>query len=249
MLHAFSRTQMVIGSENLKKLKESTVAIFGIGGVGSFAAEALARSGVGNFVLVDDDSICLTNINRQIHALEKTIGKPKVDAMKERINEINPDANVTVYRELYNANSAERLLSDSYTYVIDAIDMVTAKIDLIVRCKNKNIPIISCMGTGNKLNPLMLEVTDIYKTTVCPLAKVMRSKLRENGVKDLLVVYSKEIPIKPEFSSETDCKSGCVCVNKERTCVVRHQVPGSVAFVPSTAGMVLAAEAVKHIIN
>lgn len=249
MLHAFSRTQMLIGEEGLERLRNSKVAVFGIGGVGSYAVEALARSGVGSFVLVDDDSICITNLNRQIHALIQTIGQPKVEAMKDRILQINPQAIVKTHRELYNAKSSDRLLSDSYDYVIDAIDMVTAKIDLIVKCKAKGIPIISCMGTGNKLNPLMLEVTDIHKTSVCPLAKVMRTKLRELGVKDLTVVYSKELPLKPEFTRETDCKTGCVCINKERTCVVRHQVPGSVSFVPSAAGLVIASEAVKHLIN
>jgi len=248
MLHAFSRTQMLLGESGLDRLKNSKVAIFGIGGVGSFAAEGLARSGVGNFVLIDDDSICLTNINRQIHALTQTVGESKVEAMKERIISINPQANVETHMELYNAKSADRLLLASYDYVIDAIDMVTSKIDLIVRCKAQGIPIISCMGTGNKLNPLMLELTDIHKTSVCPLAKVMRTQLKARGVKDLLVVYSKEQPIKPEFTPETDCKSGCVCVSKDRTCAVRHQVPGSVSFVPSVAGLIIAAEVVRSLV-
>lgn len=238
---------MILGEEGLKRLKNSKVAIFGIGGVGSFAAEGLARSGVGNFVLVDDDTICLTNINRQIHALTSTVGKPKVEVMKDRILDINPDAKVETHMELYNAKSADRLLSDSYSFVIDAIDMVTAKIDLIVRCKAQGIPIISCMGTGNKLDPLMLELTDIHKTSVCPLAKVMRTQLNKRGIKDLLVVYSKEQPVKPEFTPETDCKAGCICVNKDRTCVVRHQVPGSVSFVPSAAGLIMAGEVVKRL--
>lgn len=238
---------MLLGEAGLSKLKKSKVAIFGIGGVGSFAAEGLARSGVGNFVLVDDDTICLTNINRQIHALTATVGKPKVLVMKERILEINPEAAVETHMELYNSKSAGRLLETSYSYVVDAIDMVTAKIDLIVRCKDQGIPIISCMGTGNKLNPLMLEVTDIHKTSVCPLAKVMRTQLSKRGIKDLLVIYSKEQPVKPEYTPETDCKAGCVCVNKDRTCVVRHQVPGSVSFVPSVAGLIIAAEVVKRL--
>lgn len=248
MLHAFSRTQMLLGEEGLNRLKSSTIAVFGIGGVGSFAVEALARSGVGSFVLVDDDSICLTNLNRQIHALTETIGKPKVDAMKDRVLEINPQAKVVVHRELYNADSSGRLLSADFTYVIDAIDMVTAKIDLIVRCKQMHIPIICSMGTGNKLNPLMLEVSDIHKTTVCPLARVMRTQLNKRGIKDVKVVYSKEQPLVPEITKETDCKTGCVCINNERTCTVRHQVPGSVSFVPSVAGLVLASEVVKDIV-
>jgi len=240
---------MLIGEAGIERLKNSNVAIFGIGGVGSFAVEGLARSGVGNFVLVDDDSICLTNINRQLHALTSTIGKSKVEVMKDRILEINPDARVETHMELYNAKSADRLLSSSYSFVVDAIDMVTAKIDLIVRCKTQGIPIISCMGTGNKLNPLMLEVTDIHKTSVCPLAKVMRTQLSKRGIKDLLVVYSKEVPVVPEYTPETDCKAGCICVNKDRTCVVRHQVPGSMSFVPSVAGLIIAAEAVKHLVS
>jgi tRNA A37 threonylcarbamoyladenosine dehydratase len=247
MLHSFSRTQMLLGEEGLKRLKNSKVAIFGIGGVGSFAVEGLARSGIGNFVLVDDDTICLTNLNRQIHALTSTVGKSKVEVMKDRILEINPDAKVETHMELYNAKSADRLLSDSYSYVVDAIDMVTAKLDLIVRCKERGIPIISCMGTGNKLNPLMLELTDIHKTSMCPLAKVIRTQLSKRGIKDLLVVYSQEQPVKPEFTPETDCKAGCICVNKDRTCVVRHQVPGSVSFVPSVAGLIMAGEVVKRL--
>lgn len=238
---------MLLGEAGIERLKNSNVAIFGIGGVGSFVVEGLVRSGVGNFVLVDDDTICLTNINRQLHALTSTIGKSKVEVMKDRILEINPDARVETHMELYNAKSADRLLSSSYSYVVDAIDMVTAKIDLIVRCKTQGIPIISCMGTGNKLNPLMLEVTEIHKTSVCPLAKVMRTQLNKRGIKDLLVVYSKEQPVIPEYTPETDCKSGCICVSKERTCVVRHKVPGSVSFVPSVAGLIIAAEVVKDL--
>lgn len=189
MLHAFSRTEMLIGTEGLEKLKGSTVAVFGVGGVGTFVIEGLVRSGLGKIVLVDDDDICLTNVNRQIHATRKTVGQAKVEAMKERILAINPKIEVITHQELYNTESAERLLLDDYDYVVDAIDMVSAKIDLIERCKARDIPIISSMGAGNKLNPAMFEVADIYKTTVCPLAKVMRKELRSRGIKDLKVVF------------------------------------------------------------
>ncbi|SCG83542.1 UBA/ThiF-type NAD/FAD binding protein [Proteiniborus sp. DW1] len=248
MLHSFSRTEMLIGTEGLQKLKESKIAVFGIGGVGSFSVEALVRSGVGSFVLVDDDDICLTNINRQIHATRKTIGKPKVEIMKDRILEINPKVKVVAHKELYNSDSAERLLEDDYTYVIDAIDMVSAKLDLIERCKSRNIPIISAMGAGNKLNPTMLEVSDIYKTSVCPLAKVMRKELRNRNIKSLKVVYSKEVPITPQ-SVGGNCKTDCICPNKDRTCSVRRQIPGSVSFVPSVAGLIIASEVIKDILG
>ncbi len=247
VLHEFSRTEMIIGTEGLNKLRRSTVAVFGIGGVGTFVVEGLARSGVGKFILVDDDDICLTNINRQIHATRRTIGKPKVEVMKERILEINPRVEVITYRELYNSESAERLLSDEYDYVVDAIDMVSAKLDLIERCSKRNIPIISSMGTGNKLNPTMFEVDDIYNTTICPLARVMRRELRKRGIEKLKVVYSKEKAIEP-LNIEGDCKTDCICSNKERTCVERRQIPGSVSFVPSVAGLIIASEVVKGII-
>jgi len=247
-LHAFSRSELLIGTEGLNKLKQSKVAIFGIGGVGTFTVEALARTGVGKFVLVDDDDICLTNINRQLHATRSTVGKAKVEVMKERILDINPNAVVTTYRELYNSESAERLLDDNYDYVVDAIDMVTSKIDLVVRCKEKNIPIISSMGAGNKLDPTRFEVTDIFKTSICPLAKVLRKELRKRGVKDLKVVYSKEEPMTP-FVINSDCKTDCICTNKDRTCTVKHQIPGSVSFVPSVVGLILASVVVRDLIG
>lgn len=248
-LHSFSRTELLIGTNGLENLKNSKIAVFGIGGVGTFAVEALARSGVGKFVLVDDDDICLTNINRQIHALRSTVGKSKVETMKARILDINPKAEVTTYQELYNTESAERLLADDYDYVVDAIDMVSAKLDLIERCKNREISIISCMGAGNKLDPTRLEVTDIYKTSVCPLAKVMRKELRKRGVKDLKVVYSKEEPITPLEIESSSCKTNCICPNKDRTCTVKHQIPGSVSFVPSVAGLIIASQIVKELIK
>jgi tRNA A37 threonylcarbamoyladenosine dehydratase len=245
-LHAFSRSELIIGTENLEKLKNSKIAVFGIGGVGTFAVEGLARTGVGSFVLVDDDDICLTNINRQIHALRSTVGKPKVEVMKERILEINPKANVETYKMLYNAETAEQLLSDDYHYVIDAIDMVSAKLDLVERCTKRGIKIISSMGAGNKLDPTRFEVTDIFKTSICPLAKVMRKELRKRGVESLKVVYSKEEPIEPK-QIDADCKTNCICPNKDRTCTVRHQIPGSIGFVPSVAGLIIASVVVRDL--
>lgn len=250
MLHAFSRTEMLIGTEALNKLKESNVAVYGIGGVGTFVVEGLVRSGVGNFVLVDDDDICLTNINRQIHATRKTIGKSKVEVMKDRILDINPKANVQTYKELYISESAERLLSDHYSYVVDAIDMVSAKLDLIERCTKRGIPIMSSMGAGNKLNPTMLEVADIYQTTDDPLARVIRKELRKRGIHNLKVVYSKEQPIEP-FNVGGDCRTDCICPNKDtsRSCADRRSIPGSISFVPSVAGLIIASEVIKDIIS
>lgn len=249
MLNSFSRTELLIGREGLNKLKESKVAVFGVGGVGSFAAEALARSGVGNIVLVDYDDVCLTNINRQIHATRKTVGMPKVDVMRERILEINPHAQVNVYKRLYNRDAAEEVLSESYDYVIDAIDMVSSKIDLIVRCKEAGIDIISSMGAGNKLDPTKFKVADIYQTSICPLAKVMRRELRKRGIKSLKVVYSIEKPIKPLEEEVAGCKENCICPNRDITCASKRQVPGSIAFVPSVAGLILAGEVIKDIVG
>ncbi len=248
MLHEFSRTEMLIGTEGLNKLKNSKVVILGIGGVGSYVVEGLARSGVGHFVLCDDDDICLTNINRQLHATRKTIGQIKVEAMKTRILEINPKATVETHAYLYNSESADKILPDDCDYVVDAIDMVSAKLDLVVRCNEKGLRLISSMGTGNKLNPAMLEVTDIHKTSMCPLARVMRTELKKRRIKKLKVVYSQEKPLVPQKVGG-DCKSDCICPNKDRTCVDRRTIPGSVSFVPSVAGLIIASEVVKDIIN
>jgi tRNA threonylcarbamoyladenosine dehydratase len=247
MLHAFSRTEMLIGHDGLDKLKNSTIVVVGIGGVGSFAVEGLARSCVGKFILIDDDDICLTNVNRQIHATRKSVGKAKVEEMKERILSINPDAEVETYRELYNAESAEKLLPESCDYVIDAIDMVSAKMDLIERSINKGFKIISCMATGNKIDPTTLEITDLAETHMCPLSKVMRKGLRKRGIEHLKVVYSPDEPLEPE-SSHGGCDVGCICPNKDRTCLDRHTVPGSVSFVPSVAGMIIASQVVRDLI-
>lgn len=250
MLHAFSRTELLIGAEALKKLSESKVAVFGIGGVGTYVVEGLVRSGVGKFVLVDDDCICLTNINRQLHATRKTVGKPKVDVMKERILEINPKAEVTTFQKFYMPDTAEALIGEDYDYIVDAIDTVTGKVDLIVRAKQMGIPVISSMGAGNKLDPTRFEVADIYKTSVDPLAKVMRKELRSRAIDALKVVYSKEEPIKPVETEGSSCSTNCICPKgTTRKCTVRHQIPGSLAFVPSVVGLIIAGEVVKDLIG
>ncbi len=232
MDNRFIRTELLLGKEGMEKLKNSKVAVFGIGGVGSFACEALVRSGLRKIILVDYDIIDISNINRQIHATSKTVGLPKVLVMKERLLDINPELNIEVYQEKYNDETREKLISTDYDYVIDAIDMVSSKIDLIVTCKEKNIPIISSMGAGNKLNPAMLEVGDIYSTHTCPLAKVMRRELKRRNIKDLKVVWSKEKPRKVNLEKEG----------------VRKAIPGSVSFVPSVAGLILASEVIKDIV-
>ena len=229
MLNQFSRTELVVGIDGVEKLNNTKIAIFGLGGVGSFALEGLVRAGIGNLVLIDNDCVELTNLNRQILATHKTIGKPKVEIAKQRILDINPNANVEIHQEFFMPET-EGILDDSIDYIVDCIDTVTAKIELVVRAERLNIPIISCMGTGNKLEPTRFEVADIYKTSICPLAKVMRKELRNRGVKKLKVVYSKEEPIK---SNKKD----------------RNQVPGSISFVPSVAGLIIAGEVVKTILN
>ncbi|MGI5880542.1 MAG: tRNA threonylcarbamoyladenosine dehydratase [Syntrophomonadaceae bacterium] len=249
MLHEFSRTEMLIGKESLQKLAASRVAVFGIGGVGSFTVEALVRSGVGKLVLVDDDNVCVTNINRQIHASHETVGKPKVEIMRERIVDINPRAEVEVYQEFYMPGRAEALLRPDYDYVIDAVDTVTAKIDLVVSCQQRGIPIISCMGTGNKLDPARFEVSDIYATSVCPLAKVMRKELRKRGVEALKVVYSKEEPLTPIVDNIIECNNIAIQSEVSVRMESGRQIPGSIAFVPSAAGLLLAAEVVKDLIK
>lgn len=239
MEHIFSRTEILIGTENLQKLRECKIAIFGIGGVGSFTAEALARTGVGSLVLIDGDIICLSNLNRQIHATHKTIGQAKVLAMEERILDINPEANVETYQMLYTAQTAEDLIAEDYDYVVDAIDMVSAKIDLIARCTKREIKIISSMGAGNKLNPTKLQVVDLFETSVCPLARVMRKELKARGVNNLKVVYSQEPPIKP------------LALGQDENCslITKRQTLGSMSFVPSVAGLIIAAEIVRELIN
>lgn len=250
MLYEFSRTELLIGKDAIKKLQHSTVAVFGIGGVGSYAVEGLVRCGVGNLVLVDDDCVCLTNLNRQLHATRKTIGKPKVEVMRDRILEINPRANVEIHQRFYMPGGASEMIRNDYNYIIDAIDTVTAKLDLVVNATEQSIPIISCMGAGNKLDPTKLEVADIYATSVCPLARVMRRELRARGIPALKVVYSKEEPLKPLESEDSSCSSSCICPQgTTRKCTVRRQIPGSVSFVPSVAGLIIAGEVVKDLIK
>lgn len=227
MYEGFNREERLIGKENLEKLSKAKIAVFGIGGVGSFVVEGLARAGIGKFLLVDNDTVDITNINRQIHANITTVGKNKIDVMKERILSINPEAEVDVSTEFFMPGS--KLLDTSLDYIVDAIDTVTGKIELVCKANELNIPIISAMGTGNKLDPTKFEVTDIYKTSVCPLAKVMRKELRLRGIKKLKVVYSKEEPIKPNDGD--------------------YKTPASISFVPSVAGLIIAGEVIKDIIN
>ena len=249
MLNQFSRTELLIKEDGIQKLQKAKVAIFGIGGVGSFAVEGLVRSGIGNFILVDDDKICLTNLNRQIIATRKTIGKYKVDVMEERILEINPDAKIQTYQEFYMPNSKTNIITEDIDYVIDCVDTVTAKIEIVKRCKELDIPIITAMGTGNKLDPSRFEITDIYKTSICPLAKVMRKELRKRNIDSLKVIYSKEEPIEIDEYSNSSCKTNCICPpGTKRKCTIRNQVPGSISFVPSVAGLMIAGEVIREII-
>lgn len=248
-MNSFSRTELLIGKEGIEKLKKSKVAIFGIGGVGSYAAEALGRCGIGTLVLIDFDDICSSNINRQIHATAKTVGRPKVEAMKERLLDINPEAEIISLRELYKEENSEVLLSKDYDYVIDAIDMVTSKINLIVKCSEMGIPIISCMGAGNKLDPTKLEISDIYKTSVCPLARVMRYELRKLGIKKLKVVYSKEEPITPIKIDDSETVNIEGSDGSSPNFTKRRQVPGSISFVPSAAGLIIASAVVRDILD
>lgn len=236
MLNQFSRTELVLGKDSVEKLHNVKVAVFGIGGVGSFVVEGLVRAGIENFILVDNDTISLTNLNRQIHATHKTIGRDKVDVMKERILEINPNSKIETYKLFYLPNIEEKIIEDSIDYVVDCIDTVSAKIELIINANKLNIPIISCMGTGNKIDPTRLEISDIYKTSVCPLAKVMRKELKNRGIKKLKVLYSKEEPIKPKYIENIELKG-------------KSYAPGSVSFVPSVAGLIIAGEVIKDIIE
>ena len=239
-MNQYARTELLIGSEGLEKLKRSHIAVFGIGGVGGFIAESLARCGVGKLTLIDCDTVSITNINRQIIALKSTVGKAKVDVMKERIADINPTAEVNAVFSLYNSESAETIFNGNFDYVADAIDMVSSKIDLIVRAKSKNIPIISSMGTGNKFAPELLKISDISKTSVCPLARVMRRELSDRGIKNLKVVYSTETPSKP---IETEGYLAEMALSGKR------QVPGSISFVPPVAGLLIASAIVSDILE
>lgn len=248
MLDQFSRTQLLLGNEGMDRLKGARVAVFGIGGVGGYAVEALVRSGIAAFDLIDDDKVCLTNLNRQIIATRKTVGQYKVDVMRDRILEINPKAQVEIHKCFYLPETASEFDFSSYSYIIDAVDTVTAKLELIMRAREAGVPIISCMGAGNKLDPTQFEVTDIYKTEICPLARVMRRELKKRGVEKLKVVYSKEKPTRPLEDMSLSCRKNCICPpGAERKCTDRRDIPGSVAFVPSVAGLIIAGEVIKDI--
>lgn len=250
MLTQFSRTELLFGKEAMDKLAGSKVAVFGIGGVGGYVCEALVRSGVGAFDLIDDDKVCLTNLNRQIIATRSTVGKYKTDVMRDRMLDINPNVEVEVHKCFFLPENANDFPWDSYDYVVDAVDTVTAKIALVMKCKEKNIPIISSMGAGNKLDGSQFKVEDIYKTKVCPLAKVMRRELKKRGVKKLKVVYSEEIPTRPIEDMAISCRTNCICPpGAEHKCTERRDIPGSVAFVPSVAGLIIAGEVAKDLIR
>lgn len=248
MLNQFSRTELLFGKDGMERLNHARVAVFGIGGVGGYTVEALARSGVGMLDLIDDDRICLTNLNRQIFATRKTVGKFKVDVARERVLEINPDASVHIYKTFYAPQTAQQFDFSQYDYIVDAIDTVTGKLELIEQAQRAGVPIISCMGAGNKLDPTAFEVADIYETSICPLARVMRHELRKRGIQKLKVVYSKEPPMTPIDDMSISCRTHCICPpGTARKCTQRRQVPGSNAFVPSAAGLMIAGEVVKDL--
>lgn len=238
-IHRFSRTELLIGSEGLDKLAASKVAVFGVGGVGSFVVEGLARAGVGKLVLIDNDSISLTNINRQLHSLTSTVGQMKTEVMRQRILDINPEAEVSVINDFYLPDKADSFFAADYDYVVDAIDTVAGKISLAVECDRRGLPLMASMGAGNKLSPARFEVTDIYKTSVDPLARVMRKKLKEQGIKKLKVVYSREEPLAVKLPADGPVEtkgSGRIA-------------PGSISFVPSVAGLIIASEVIKDLLG
>ena len=250
MLNQFSRTELLLGKEAMERLRGSRVAVFGIGGVGGYVCEALVRSGVGAFDLIDDDKVCLTNLNRQIIATRSTVGKYKTEVMKERMLDINPEVQVETHQCFFLPENADTFPFEEYDYVVDAVDTVTAKLELVMKCKEKNVPIISSMGAGNKLDASQFRVADIYKTKVCPLAKVMRRELKKRGVKKLKVVYSEEQPIRPVEDMAISCRTHCICPpGAAHKCTERRDIPGSVAFVPSVAGLIIAGEVVKDLIR
>ena len=250
MLTQFSRTELLLGKEAMDRLAGARVAVFGVGGVGGYVCEALVRSGVGAFDLIDDDKVCLTNLNRQIIATRKTVGKYKVDVMQERILDINPDAQVRTHKCFFLPENADDFPFEEYDYVVDAVDTVTAKIEIIMRAKEAGVPVISCMGAGNKLDPTQFKVADIYKTSMCPLAKVMRHEMKKRGVRKLKVVYSEEKTVRPVRQDEAGCKTNGICPpGTQRTCSVRRDIPGSVSFVPSVAGLIIAGEVIKDLVK
>jgi tRNA A37 threonylcarbamoyladenosine dehydratase len=248
MLNQFSRTQLLYGKDSMQKLASSRVAVFGIGGVGGYVVEALARSGVGALDLIDDDRVCITNLNRQILATRKTVGKYKVDAAEERVREIYPECEVRTYKTFYLPETQDQFDFHEYDYVVDAIDTVSGKLAIIENAKKAGVPVISSMGAGNKVDPAALEVADIYETSVCPLARVMRRECRKRGIDSLKVVYSREMPIRPLEDMSISCRQHCVCPpGTARKCTQRRDIPGSTAFVPSVAGLIIAAEVVRDL--
>ncbi len=236
MKEEFCRTALLVGENGIEKLNNATVAVFGVGGVGGYVVEALARSGVEHFVLIDKDTVSVSNINRQIIALQSTVGKYKVDVMKDRILDINPDAKVEIHRTFFLPENSLDFDFLKYDYVVDAVDTVTAKLEIIMKAKDANVPVISSMGAGNKLDATAFRVTDIYKTNVCPLAKVMRKELKTRGVKKLKVVYSEEQPMSPDTSHLQSIDD-------------KKRIPGSISFVPSVVGLIIAGEVIKDIVG
>ena len=247
MLNQFSRTQLVYGEEAMQRLAEARVAVFGIGGVGGYTVEALARSGIGQLDLIDDDKVCITNVNRQLLATLKTVGLYKVDVAKERIADINPKCRVNTFKTFYMPDTEGEFDFSQYDYIVDAIDTVKGKLALVENAQKAGTPIISSMGAGNKVNAAAFEVADIYETSVCPLARVMRYECRRRGIKKLKVVYSKEKPIRPMEDMSISCRRHCVCPPGTRKCTVRRDIPGSTAFVPSVAGLIIAGEVIKEL--
>ncbi|MBR6146972.1 MAG: tRNA threonylcarbamoyladenosine dehydratase [Lachnospiraceae bacterium] len=248
MLNQFSRTQLLYGEEAMQRLSSLRVAVFGIGGVGGYTVEALARSGIGALDLIDDDKVCLTNINRQILATRKTVGKYKVDVAAERVHEINPDCEVRTYKTFFLPDTQDMFDFTDYDYVVDAIDTVTGKLAIIEKAKTAKTPVISSMGVGNKINASMFEVADIYQTSICPLAKVMRRECKKRGIESLKVVYSKEKPIRPLEDMSISCRKHCICPpGTVRKCTERRDIPGSTAFVPSVVGFIIAGEVINDL--
>ncbi len=248
MLNQFSRTQLLLGKPAMEKLRNTRVAIFGIGGVGSYVCEALVRSGVGKFDLIDDDKVCLTNLNRQLHATRKTVGKYKTEVMKERMLDINPEVEVNVHNCFFLPENAGDFHFEDYDYVVDAVDTVTAKISIIMKAQEVGVPVISSMGAGNKLDPTGFKVADIYETRVCPLAKVMRRELKKRGVKSLKVVYSEEQPVRPLEDMSISCRTHCICPpGAQHKCTERRDIPGSISFVPSVVGLIIGGEVIKDL--
>ena len=250
MLNQFSRTQLIFGIEAMEKLSQSCVAIFGVGGVGGYTIEALARSGVGAIDLIDDDRICLTNLNRQLLSTRDTVGQYKVDVAEKRIHSINPDCKVITHKTFYMPETKHMFDFTEYDYIVDAIDTVKGKLELVMNAKAAGTPIISSMGAGNKVNAVAFEVADIYETSVCPLARVMRYECRKRGIDSLKVVYSKEKPIRPLEDMSISCRKHCICPpGTARKCTQRRDIPGSTAFVPSAAGLIIAGEVIKDLIE